>query len=478
MHPGPDNAESTRHLSVDSIALAYACESGQSSNPTQLRSSCDSCANSKIRCSKEKPVCSRCEKRDISCSYSVPRRSGRPAQKKQQKTTNTNDAYSQACSPVTITPEVQHQGQGNGSIEIARAHALHTSPSSSSGATSSVPIALTFDHASPAMSDPTNNTMPFVTDETQPYIFPELWEAPAPFPTYACDPINLSTNLVNDITFGLNSDFSNVGNFYDIANDMALSCSGFNEASPTDKTVPENFTYGTAPTAVMQSSSPSASGPCMLTNIASESSSNLPDVSLTAAQPCQCHHRAIKIMSQATPSVMRQRRPCTGRMSFETVLELGSALEDTISNISECPCEGDIYLLCTLILATYKMLEWFEEASCGDRDSIVIPPSIGIDGNALEGQGVCRIAAQIVLSRLPHVQRTVDCLHRQLQDLGAGAALDCKRNKEGSAECADVLKTDNTHAATLLPMSLAQSLHSTLKQRTLDLAKKVVARLR
>ncbi|PYH87341.1 hypothetical protein BO71DRAFT_341250, partial [Aspergillus ellipticus CBS 707.79] len=48
----------------------------------KVRSTCNACQQAKIRCSHEKPSCRRCQKHNIECIYSISRRLGRPAKKK------------------------------------------------------------------------------------------------------------------------------------------------------------------------------------------------------------------------------------------------------------------------------------------------------------------------------------------------------------------------------------------------------------
>ena len=43
----------------------------------RLRDSCDACASAKVRCTKSKPTCTRCEKREICCQYTATKRAGR-----------------------------------------------------------------------------------------------------------------------------------------------------------------------------------------------------------------------------------------------------------------------------------------------------------------------------------------------------------------------------------------------------------------
>jgi Aflatoxin regulatory protein/Fungal Zn(2)-Cys(6) binuclear cluster domain len=50
----------------------------QSSRARQrLKDSCNSCALAKVKCNREKPVCSRCQDRDLVCCYGLSHRSGR-----------------------------------------------------------------------------------------------------------------------------------------------------------------------------------------------------------------------------------------------------------------------------------------------------------------------------------------------------------------------------------------------------------------
>ncbi|KAK8212770.1 hypothetical protein IWZ01DRAFT_278289 [Phyllosticta capitalensis] len=46
--------------------------------PPRIRLSCDSCQRSKVRCSQDRPVCTRCQKHGYNCVYSPSRRAGRP----------------------------------------------------------------------------------------------------------------------------------------------------------------------------------------------------------------------------------------------------------------------------------------------------------------------------------------------------------------------------------------------------------------
>ena len=44
----------------------------------RIRSCCNQCAYSKIKCDSKRPICLNCRRRDRSCTYSYVRQSGRP----------------------------------------------------------------------------------------------------------------------------------------------------------------------------------------------------------------------------------------------------------------------------------------------------------------------------------------------------------------------------------------------------------------
>ncbi|KAH6649444.1 aflatoxin regulatory protein-domain-containing protein [Chaetomium tenue] len=58
-------------------AVRHSVGQGSTQGPRKLRDSCTDCASSKVRCSKEKPTCARCARRGVACIYMVSRRTGR-----------------------------------------------------------------------------------------------------------------------------------------------------------------------------------------------------------------------------------------------------------------------------------------------------------------------------------------------------------------------------------------------------------------
>ncbi|PSN72926.1 hypothetical protein BS50DRAFT_173513 [Corynespora cassiicola Philippines] len=74
-------------MEVDSIEVQPPPPSRPASSrrnadkPPKLRSSCDICANAKVKCDRERPVCQRCINSGMRCHYSVSRRMGKPPRK-------------------------------------------------------------------------------------------------------------------------------------------------------------------------------------------------------------------------------------------------------------------------------------------------------------------------------------------------------------------------------------------------------------
>ncbi len=58
-------------------AAATSAPSARPAHRSKLRDSCQSCAKSKVRCTKEKPTCVRCDTRGIQCQYLQSKRPGR-----------------------------------------------------------------------------------------------------------------------------------------------------------------------------------------------------------------------------------------------------------------------------------------------------------------------------------------------------------------------------------------------------------------
>ncbi|KAI1294340.1 hypothetical protein F5Y03DRAFT_373140 [Xylaria venustula] len=103
-----------------------------SARKRRLRASCDECQVLKVRCSQEKPACSRCLKFRVPCVYSPLRRMGRP--KKGPSTTLTDAPQQATSSDSSGDPRAAHHSSHIDSDEpqdspmiIAATSDIHTS---------------------------------------------------------------------------------------------------------------------------------------------------------------------------------------------------------------------------------------------------------------------------------------------------------------------------------------------------------------
>ncbi|KAI8950857.1 hypothetical protein F4801DRAFT_314446 [Xylaria longipes] len=81
--PSPSPTDSVSHLTVSGNGSAdtIAAAAPDPRSP-KLRSSCDACGSSKVRCDRTQPQCARCRSSGITCVYGVSRKFGKPPRKK------------------------------------------------------------------------------------------------------------------------------------------------------------------------------------------------------------------------------------------------------------------------------------------------------------------------------------------------------------------------------------------------------------
>ena len=75
-----------------------------SSQTQKLKDSCDKCSSSKVRCTKEKPSCARCDKLGYTCFYSPARRVGRPYRSKESSSEEKDSEESDRPSTKNTPP--------------------------------------------------------------------------------------------------------------------------------------------------------------------------------------------------------------------------------------------------------------------------------------------------------------------------------------------------------------------------------------
>ncbi|RAH81727.1 hypothetical protein BO86DRAFT_448216 [Aspergillus japonicus CBS 114.51] len=84
--------------------MASPLPTASSRASSKLRKSCDLCAATKVGCTKEKPSCARCAKRDHPCVYSTAKRAGRTSGKTQPRARRDSALTMTATMTATASP--------------------------------------------------------------------------------------------------------------------------------------------------------------------------------------------------------------------------------------------------------------------------------------------------------------------------------------------------------------------------------------
>ncbi|OJI96120.1 hypothetical protein ASPVEDRAFT_219633 [Aspergillus versicolor CBS 583.65] len=366
----------------------------------KLRGSCQACAQSKLKCSQDKPTCARCAKRGTTCQYLVSKRAGR----KQGSRTSSLKTLSKEYQPTSVeesdgqnglldasTHLMQYALQQDRSLDACREGFHHQRTPSYP---ESIPSLLS--SAGPA----TSATTPLTFGHTE-------------FDGFLASPVSLSFLDAPDVDY-----FSGAKvNFRDL--DGIPEPSSFFSSSDPIPMLDDNIIESPF---VANSPGPQTNLPC---------SPPLPEISTLGDPPqCFCFARSLSLLRELFPHPsLNCRATSTDKSCFSppTIQQVIAQNEQTIQDINrilQCPCSQDGYTLTILALTVFKILAWYSAIALdspipGDSQSFTEQvdraPAI-IRGYHLEGEDRDRMAAQLVLSELHPVQRLVNTLYQRLKD--------------------------------------------------------------
>ncbi|KAF2118830.1 aflatoxin regulatory protein-domain-containing protein [Lophiotrema nucula] len=95
----------------------------------KLKASCNNCAASKVRCTKERPVCSRCAKRGEDCVYLASKRAGRVARAKSRSPHNIQQPGQHHSESESIPgPSISSASPGSRDNGLSPTSPTHTEP--------------------------------------------------------------------------------------------------------------------------------------------------------------------------------------------------------------------------------------------------------------------------------------------------------------------------------------------------------------
>ncbi|RYP61091.1 hypothetical protein DL769_007866 [Monosporascus sp. CRB-8-3] len=405
----------------------------------KLRDSCQACAASKVKCSKDKPTCARCKERGTTCQYLVTQRTGRKFRRR-----NSENVRNNATPGQTTTPPLSASPYSPGEVEAIAGVPFLDSPFTT--------LDTSLDDFIASLPTPPSLSLPATPNQnnsSQPIISPEythesyaasscpLNQADIPLPSYE-EPLCTSNETgLDPLEYGLD----------------ALDCS-------------------------LQTTQLSQLGATPNLNGGSEQ----PDCLKTALRLMgQLSCRESPLSACSTPTgYEHQGTP------LQTIIEKNREAIETITAMLPFACSQDGYFLVVVSLVVSKVLSGYAAAARvpstmeNEKQSLSTPvstsssrwPTITAERipTPLKAEEIDPMTAQRVLNELYRVQRLIDQLASKVQ-------LCARRNNSFSSE--DSLLDDDT-TPTTLPFSatVLSQLTSELRKRLSTLSLELIDGLR
>lgn len=425
----------------------------------KLRTSCHTCASSKLKCSQDKPTCSRCAKRGLICEYFAAKQGGRKSN-------------GQSSSNKARGHNVSKTAKNKNARACSPSQANCFAPSSSNPSTDSL-RSLGNVHHSPMASVSKSSDM------LQDFFSPmdqTLSSTPTDSGTDLDDlfnsPISFSTDLSDVNIFGT-ADFHSTA-----IGSNSTGSERFSDAFPV---------FEDAVSELLAQSMPSSMppNPTFLTNQVH----NYQEVS-AAESPCSCLAQVLDFMKQLFPLpsnacttwATQGLDTATAIPTILAVITRNEATIEAMSTMLKCSCSQDGYLLSVMSLIIFKVLGWYAAVArktpslhgaqaCYSPFQPALHNSTIVGSYCLDGADSDRMAAQLVLTELHRVRRLVDQLSSKLKVQAAA------KKGRGGVETPESMDLDNEMA---LPLSavMYDQLDNDLRNRLRALSCEMLDRLR
>ena len=314
----------------------------------KLRDSCNACAAAKVRCTKQKPTCTRCHKSGLDCEYNATRRAGRPSQ-------------ASTTRPAKVAKALQHTRRNNAPSEVhipSRPDPCTTIPSAMTPLASPRPIESPSkqQHTMACLDNLPNHLTP--TDSTA--------ALPSSLTAFSAEFDDFFTSLgsfsgLETPTYDLLSLPSCVGS--------ASNAMGINDTAAFLHD--ENFSITDETCSDMQIPTP----PHSLSNSRQSSTSHVENSpALWPETPCCCLITALGFLKELVPSASKAYpHPCEQQTSIseaepafptiQSVIAQNERIVEAMDSILQCPySQQDGYLLTVLSLVLFKILDWYTAA--------------------------------------------------------------------------------------------------------------------
>ncbi len=428
----------------------------------KLRNSCHACASSKLKCSQEKPTCSRCAKGGLTCEYVAAKRGGRKPNSRLSSDNRGNDISNSA---INANDNVHLPSQANWFAPSSLNPS--TDPLRSPGVVHHSPKA-NVSGSSDMLQDffgPMDQTLSSTSTDTG-----------TDLDDFFTSPISFSTDMSDVNIFG-------TADFFPTSIDSSSNGSeSLSDAFPVFEDAVSEFLALSVPSSTPKNSTSPG-----------KEVHNYQEVRATES-PCSCLVQALGFMKQLFPSssnacmtwATQGLDKATAISTIQAVIARNEATIEAVSTMLQCSCSQDGYLLAVMSLIIFKVLGWYAAVArktpslqgpqaCRSRQSspsgqVLQNPTV-VGNYCLNGADSARMAAQLVLSELHRVRRLVDQLSSKLKVQAA------KKGRGGGAETLESLDLDNEMT---LPLSavMYDQLDVDIRKRLKALSWEMIDRLR
>ena len=502
----------------------------------KLRDSCEVCASSKIKCSKEKPTCARCAKRGLRCEYFEAKRAGRKHRlgKKPQNEGSDRDDNSDVYSLQNNDEDNDDDNATNASVSNDNFHSPTTDMFMLTGSTPSTTIPSS---APPGMSDtfPTSDLSFQQSHHTpsHPDLFSSLFTfSPAPNPppsTVVPQTANPNLNFDDFFTSPFSSGamdtmdtsmdtstpstFAPSSNMFSLPGSAPQSHSSFSGSGTPATSLSDDMFSNMLGNMSLPGLGPSISHDSGSVASLSDIQCTYPYRSDSPSTPC-CLVKALGLIKELFPNASPACTSADGSVdnlsnqprSIQVVIADNKETTDAVSQIFQCSCSHSPYLLLILAVIVFKVMGWYAAAvsetqsradgaggsppnpdlirrSSSVHSELVLPeanaanyvPCANVDQ---QHEDQSRLTAQLVLSELHRVQRLVSHLSERLKASSSRSTLSGLNTPNSSADT----HTDRLASSLLEPVPFSTTmlvqLESDLRTRLRTLSQTIVEILR
>ena len=436
----------------------------------KLRKSCDLCASTKVGCSKDKPVCSRCAKRGLRCSYSTARRVARSTSSVLQDMAT----HDRPAVPRSRSMNSTHQ---NVSPASDFGYTLQEMPPPPRPSTTQA-----IDFGGPSFSQDDLGSLPALDFSDLDELFASMQNCP---PDGMIDADGQDFRFF-DTPIDSNHPNTNGPNYSNSS--RSLSSSDL-VASSSGNSLPSLASpRGNVTTVATSGDSNGGSVAAVLKSCL--------DLMLVASDTllghnhnngdsisCQCLTRAVNLSRLLSARSSRSDHISSGDLSeCQSIIAQNEAAIDQIRVTLQCSCLNDSDLLVTLSLLIFKLIARYsyvthalsrqrlelpnEKSSSGRPAS---PPFFATlyDHKQTQGEDKQRLAMQFILSKLTNVQLLIELLSHHLR----GRSISW-------ANAPDQSMSSISNATQNMSTELACTLQVDLRKRLQELSQTIIERLR